>query len=334
MVTSHKESVTHSAHPLTSYGAGMIGGITRTLVSYPFDTVKVLLQSQKPVDLSPQRLYQGVAVPLTSNVLISGLMLGMQRNLYRFTHNHALSGFCTGIAMSVVMSPVDYLKIQKQVSCKINKPGLKIFTGIKACAVKEAVSGAVFFGEYERMQRLNRRPAICGAWAGICAVLVTHPFDVIKTRMQCGIPFRDAVAMREFNSGLAVCCVKAAVMNAAAYAAINLFTGGKQTAACPKRVSGEVSLRDSCHCVGSYPDRAPFFRKPQRCQHSMHQFSSRSVPLKKAPHTAGLYQPAALSPGRDMLVPESNRNLSKPSGLLCSRVDHTANLSLSPAEKS
>ena len=309
---NHKKLI--KSHPLAGYGAGMIGGITRTLVSYPFDTVKVLLQSQKNVHLSPERLYQGVAVPLASNVFISGLMLGMQRNLHQMTDNHAFSGFCTGIVMSVMTSPLDYLKIQQQINSKMQRPGQKIFSGMKACALKEAVSGAVFFGEYDRMKSCKRHPAVCGAWAGICATVVSHPVDVIKTRIQCGISFRDAIAMREFHSGLAVCCLKAAIMNAAAYAAINLFTGDGQTKACPEHVL-EI-------------------RKPQQHQRlSIQHFSHQALPGKRILDRPQLDQSALLSPGRDITRLMDNQNPSGHSGLLCETADLQAKPFLSPVKK-
>lgn len=313
MATPNRKKLIESHH-LAGYGAGMIGGITRTLVSYPFDTVKVLLQSQKNVHLSPKRLYQGVAVPLASNVVLSGLMLGMQRNFHRMTDNHALSGFCTGIVLSVMTSPLDYLKIQQQISNKIQRPGQTMFTGMKACAVKEAVSGAVFFGEYDRMKACKRHPAVCGAWAGICATFVSHPVDVVKTRMQCGISFKDGIAMREFHSGLAVCCLKAAIMNAAAYAAINLFTNDGQTKACPEHVL-EI-------------------RKPQQHQRlSIQQFSHQALPGKRILDRLKLDQSALSSPGRDTSTLEDNQNRSRHSGLLCSSANHQANPFLSPAKK-
>lgn len=199
--------------------AGAAGGFVRTLVSHPFDTLKVWLQTGTPVKWQLRELYQGVVYPAGSGALIGGALIGTQRALYARTRNAWASGMVAGLVTSLLMSPVDYMKVQRQVRrLGLPQPAAGPFTGLPECAAREALSGAVFFGVFQRCRPAAGSDPAAAAVAGLCTVLATHPLDVLKTRVQSGQGLQQAVAAGGFHQGLAVCCLRAVVMNAVSWA--------------------------------------------------------------------------------------------------------------------
>ena len=118
---------------------GIISGIGQTLSGHPFDTLKVIKQNNLPMkNINVKRLYKGLTFPLISNATIMS-------SQYYFYHNH--SGILAGIISGLMIGPIDYFKIQKQIS-KNYKYKLSMPLGMNASIMRETLAVPIYFNSY------------------------------------------------------------------------------------------------------------------------------------------------------------------------------------------
>jgi hypothetical protein len=197
------------------FAAGIASGLARTLVAHPFDSVKVWQQTGHPVSLRPHRLFRGIQIPLLTGAALGTAIVNGEIWLHHKTQNHALSGFITGALCTALTVPLDVLRIRAQTGSALQGM-LALRTGSFGWGVsvaREAISGAVFFATLYRVKHETNSPLLAGAVAGVLST-VTHPIDVVKTRVQNGAPFLAAVARGGFHHGLPICLVRAVCVNA------------------------------------------------------------------------------------------------------------------------
>lgn len=211
------------------------------------DTLKVRLQTQplNPpiynglVDCvrktiaweGPAGLYKGVSSPLAGAALLNAIQFfsyGQAISLFTDPDNpkarlnpidYFKAGLLTGIAVSLVESPVDLIKSQLQVQifkeksslAKSEAPGVVnctrrilhsggirgIYQGLGATFARDIPAVGLYFGAYEYTRELFSKRYNCsvedlsswqvlaaGGSGGFCYWLATYPLDVIKTSMQ------------------------------------------------------------------------------------------------------------------------------------------------------
>uniref|UniRef100_U5EXE6 Putative mitochondrial carnitine-acylcarnitine carrier protein n=1 Tax=Corethrella appendiculata TaxID=1370023 RepID=U5EXE6_9DIPT len=120
----------------SDFVAGCLGGCAGILVSYPFDTVKVHLQTQdhrNPVYRgtwhclktivgkdSVRGLFRGMTSPLAGVAAVNAIVFGVYGNVQRTStdpnsiYSHFLAGSIAGLAQSVVCSPMELIKTRLQ----------------------------------------------------------------------------------------------------------------------------------------------------------------------------------------------------------------------------
>ena len=162
----------------TSVVSGTIGGACAVLVGYPFETVKVRLQTGTTTRLFGD-LFCGVGAPLTTVTPAWAIMYfayyGAQSWLATKDHwelsavgKGACSGAICGFATSFVSVPTDVIKINAQnmhvsameafrkLYAARGGPGF-LFHGLTATTLHLTLSQAIFFATYE---------AVLERWAG------------------------------------------------------------------------------------------------------------------------------------------------------------------------
>lgn len=118
--------------------AGGVAGSAGIVIGHPFDTIKVRLQQQTQA-LIPKRnastyrgLFQGIGAPLATAAVVNASVFSVYGATSRLWDNyypnseeisrltnaliakHALCGAVTGLTTSIVLSPVEYVKIRLQ----------------------------------------------------------------------------------------------------------------------------------------------------------------------------------------------------------------------------
>jgi solute carrier family 25 (mitochondrial carnitine/acylcarnitine transporter), member 20/29 len=193
---------------LQSFTNGFISGTVGILLSHPFDTIKTCIQDNKPVSLSIRSLYKGFAPPLFGVGFEKAIVFGVYTNTYKFLdkydHNDILkntgAGALAGLSASLIVTPVERIKILLQTNNKINIQQLNskyLFRGLNATFTRETPGFAIYFNVYEGLKKhfyTNNKQDIpvhssflFGGLSGASAWVFIYPQDCIKTRMQSSV---------------------------------------------------------------------------------------------------------------------------------------------------
>jgi len=162
---------TKYSQPLwTSVCSGTVGGVVAVIVGYPFESVKVRLQTGQKTGMF-RSLYKGILAPLAgvtpqwalmyfsyfaSQAAMQDIFSGPENALKR----GAASGFACGLIVATVVTPTDAVKIvaqnekisaSKAFASLLRRGGLRgaLCHGFLATAVHLGLSQAIFFATYE-----------------------------------------------------------------------------------------------------------------------------------------------------------------------------------------
>ncbi|KAI4355648.1 hypothetical protein L6164_004398 [Bauhinia variegata] len=221
--------------------AGGFGGIAGIVSGYPLDTLRIRQQSSNTGSAfsilrhvvgkeGPAALYRGMAAPLASVTFQNAVVFQTYAILSRAFDSSvpandppsykgvALGGIGTGALQSLLLSPVELVKIRLQLQNKgqltefhkgpvtvakniWRTEGFRgIYRGLGITVLRDAPSHGFYFFTYEYMRerlhpgcRKNCQESlntmlIAGGLAGVASWICCYPLDVIKTRLQAQSP--------------------------------------------------------------------------------------------------------------------------------------------------
>lgn len=218
--------------------AGGFGGVAGIFTGYPLDTLRVRQQHSRTAGSAfsilrnvvgtegPGALYRGMGAPLASVTFQNAMVFQIYAVLSRAFDSSvspadppsysgvALGGIGTGAIQSLLLSPVELVKIHLQLQNKtkpsdqlrgpvdvarriMEKEGLRgMYRGLTITVLRDAPAHGVYFLSYEvvreklhpgcRMggQETFRTMLMAGGLAGVASWMFCYPLDVIKTRLQ------------------------------------------------------------------------------------------------------------------------------------------------------
>ncbi|CAK9161474.1 unnamed protein product [Ilex paraguariensis] len=217
--------------------AGGFGGTAGIIAGYPLDTLRIRQQQPTSTDSAirilrnvvssegPLALYRGMAAPLASVTFQNAMAFQIYAVLSRVFDTSvrttdppsykgvALGGIGTGAIQSLMLSPVELIKIHLQLQKKTQANSLKgpvsvarsiyrtegwrgIYRGFTITVLRDAPAHGLYFWTYEYMreqlhpgcrksgQESFRTMLIAGGLAGVASWICCYPLDVIKTRIQ------------------------------------------------------------------------------------------------------------------------------------------------------
>ncbi|TVU22961.1 hypothetical protein EJB05_32684, partial [Eragrostis curvula] len=234
--------------------AGGVGGMAGVLAGHPLDTLRIRLQQPPPPHVSPgitaarrapasaaatlrgilraegpAALYRGMSAPLASVAFQNAMVFQVYAILSRSLDSErsiseppsytsvALAGVGTGALQTLILCPVELVKIRLQLEAaghKFRRPGahhgpmdmardiLKreglrgLYRGLTVTALRDAPAHGVYFWSYEyARERLHpgcRRDEdeslatmlVAGGLAGVASWVCCYPLDVVKSRLQ------------------------------------------------------------------------------------------------------------------------------------------------------
>lgn len=202
---------------------GATGGIVRVFVGFPFDQVKIHLQSHREGTTSITTsvkdiyskngmigFYQGSALSFAfSTFQMSLTFAGKSMTEKHLKDNDLLpqskflrtyvSGMVGGTCHALTVAPVDFIRIQQvwlqetTLMGTLRRANLRyLFHGALPTVIRDSVGMGFFFAVYEKMhgellkRDLDYRTSslVSGSVAGVTWWGSTYPFDVLKTMMQ------------------------------------------------------------------------------------------------------------------------------------------------------
>ena len=222
---------------LKDCAAGTAGGIGQVLAGQPFDCIKVRLQTTSGVysgaldaarktlaNEGPRAFYKGTLTPLLGVGACVSIQFGVFGAMKRyFDAKNAgsplsngqlyLSGGLAGAANSIIVGPVEHIRIRLQAQSDKNKlyngpldaikkiyaeRGIRsVYRGFGPTLLRESHGTGIYFFTYESLLAYEMKknnitreqiPAwkLCtfGAAAGYSMWLTAYPVDVVKSRLQ------------------------------------------------------------------------------------------------------------------------------------------------------
>ncbi|CAK9439515.1 uncharacterized protein LODBEIA_P36150 [Lodderomyces beijingensis] len=235
-------------HPVKEITYGAISGMVGKLVEFPFDTIKVRLQSSQSHNASTLRMisqtyhnegvihgfYKGLKAPLLGACLETAVLFSsynyastvLAKQLGHCREgsesiplwNKCVSGGFAGFMASFILTPVELVKCQLQVSnmatatttsknqshsyssviqSTLRDKGVTgLWKGLESTMIREVVGTSIWFGSYEYINahfNSAKNPVIknkdlqllfSGAMAGVAFNLSMFPVDTIKSNIQ------------------------------------------------------------------------------------------------------------------------------------------------------
>ncbi|XP_068648780.1 mitochondrial arginine transporter BAC2 [Aristolochia californica] len=214
--------------------AGGVGGMAGVISGHPLDTLKIRLQqpSNRMPALSlfrsivtsegPSSLYRGMGTPLASvafqNAVVFQVFAVLSQACERKSGTEppslrsvALGGVGTGALQSIILAPVELVKIRLQLPHQhshkdgpisvvkniLRREGIRgMFRGFGVTMLRDMPGHGTYFWTYEYTRELLHPGCrksgqesvstmlIAGGWAGVASWLCCYPLDVIKSRLQ------------------------------------------------------------------------------------------------------------------------------------------------------
>jgi len=181
---------------------GAFSGMCGLVISHPFDTIKTNIQDGKHVSLNPRALYRGLLPPLFGVGLEKAIVFGTYTNTHNYLSQRMnsdlsipISGAVSGLTASLVVTPVERLKIIMQTGNKFNVKYLRptsLYRGLSATFTRETPGFAIYFTTYNGLKSkfykdkeiTSRASFLFGGFSGGFAWIFIYPQDLIKTQMQ------------------------------------------------------------------------------------------------------------------------------------------------------
>jgi solute carrier family 25 carnitine/acylcarnitine transporter 20/29 len=198
MTENNKKPLTHSYAKYFAYG--YISGMAGIIASHPFDTVKTCIQDKKLIPRTLSGLYRGILPPLFGVGLEKAIVFGTFQNTIDYTHSNAMSGALAGLTASIVVTPVERIKILLQTSSGSGS-GIRfaeltkissLFKGLGATWTREIPGFAIYFSVFNKLKDETNKMTPYhsfgyGMCAGATAWVFIYPQDRIKTYLQSKI---------------------------------------------------------------------------------------------------------------------------------------------------
>jgi solute carrier family 25 (mitochondrial carnitine/acylcarnitine transporter), member 20/29 len=184
---------------IKEYIAGTIGGCIGTIISHPFDTLRIHLQTNSTKNIFNKGIssfYKGITPPLLGISLEKSIVFGTFYNLEKNPilknkykkYNLYLNGFIAGFLSTIIVTPVERFKIALQTNQNIYNIKINtIYSGWLSTILRESPGYAIYFKTYEMLKKENDskiKTFINGSLSGMSAWFFIYPSDKVKTLVQ------------------------------------------------------------------------------------------------------------------------------------------------------
>ena len=174
---------------MKQYIYGTFGGMFGTLLSHPIDTYRINKQTNNIINF--KQLYKGLTPPLIGigleKSLVFGTFYSLESNNYTTNLPIFIKGTIAGFISTLVVSPVEYIKINLQTNNKNIFNIKNVYKGWSATIFREVPGYGLYFYCYENLKRENDKMINTfwkGSLSGLFAWTFIYPSDYVKTIVQ------------------------------------------------------------------------------------------------------------------------------------------------------
>ena len=192
--------------------SGIIGGMFGTILGHPIDTLRVNYQINNKLPFIQtsklfihhyglKGLFNGITFPMIGIGLEKMIVFGTFYNLdkLQLTNNNLINGSIAGLSASIIVTPLEKIKILLQQGNKIKNININpksLYKGFIATTLRESPGYAIYFATYETIKSKDDSPFITflkGCFTGSFCWLFIYPSDIIKTNVQNGLTYKESI---------------------------------------------------------------------------------------------------------------------------------------------
>lgn len=197
---------------LYHYIGGTVAGVAGTLISQPFDTCKIYLQTKRKLDFSSRNLiqnirflYRGATPSFIGYGIEKSLVFGtyssacniFKLNEHNFSHTF-FAGLIAGLTASLSIAPAEQIKTDMQLKNKTQYNFKYLYKGLKYTSAREGIGFSIYFTVYNQISKYYNKnekdcfsyklfkAGIIGGLSAFIAWIPIYPIDVNKTLIQSG----------------------------------------------------------------------------------------------------------------------------------------------------
>jgi solute carrier family 25 carnitine/acylcarnitine transporter 20/29 len=175
------------------YLPGFIQGITRVLISYPFDYFRIFKQTNINInyikEIKEFKFYRGIGFPLVSVPVDRAITFNIYEKLKKEKYSTIECSFYPSIVSSIYMTPINlintnyiYLKTQKLNDVLKDNFNKEIFRGFTIEILRNNLSSMVYLYTYKKLSDNFNNPFINGSISSFTLWTLFYPLDTIKVR--------------------------------------------------------------------------------------------------------------------------------------------------------
>lgn len=198
---------------LFNAGIGLIAGSVATIISHPFDTIKIHIQIKKDFNFKSRTFiqnikwfYSGVTPCIigysiekslifgTYLTLVNNLKLDKQNILHTF-----FAGLTSGLVASISITAFEQIKTDLQLKQPISFRISHLYKGLYYTAAREGIGFSIYFNVYNQFNNSRNnmdsnfmkhfKTALVGSLSAFLAWIPIYPIDINKSRVQSNISF-------------------------------------------------------------------------------------------------------------------------------------------------
>ena len=178
-----------------SFIKGSIAGFIGATISHPIDTIKTRIQTNIAKSIKDailmKNFYKGFMAPLIGISLEKSIVFGFYNMSKQNGLNNFWSGIVGGLISTIIVTPIEYIKINLQNKQTIENIKIKnIYKGLGPTICREAPGFGIYFTIYNHLQsNYNNslslyKTFLCGGLSGLSSWFFIYPSDLIKTIVQ------------------------------------------------------------------------------------------------------------------------------------------------------
>jgi hypothetical protein len=132
---------------------GSIGGLIGTILSHPVDTIKTRLQTKTSINVKHAikmgHLFNGLKAPLIGIPFEKSIVFGFYNLAKENNINNFWSGILGGLMSTIIVTPVEYFKINLQNKHNITILNIKeMYKGLIPTICRETPGFGIYFSVY------------------------------------------------------------------------------------------------------------------------------------------------------------------------------------------
>jgi solute carrier family 25 carnitine/acylcarnitine transporter 20/29 len=175
------------------YLPGFLQGITRVIISYPFDYFRIFKQTNTTIDyvheIKTINFYKGLSFPLISVPIDRAITFKMYENLKNNKYSTIECSIYPSLISSIYMTPVNllntnYVFFKDKTMHQIirNNFNKNIFRGMFVEILRNNLSSMVYLYTYKTLSDNFNNPFVNGSISSFTLWTLFYPLDTIKVK--------------------------------------------------------------------------------------------------------------------------------------------------------